>query len=1230
MLALLLSLFPVQDQQPPCHPGLDRVLEFSIPSDAPRLDGRGPAAWTDYRSEFFGSLHMWAESDADLALLVQGAGGETLAEDDDSGGGTTPYRRLTVHVGDVLRIAVARADVEDAHATEAALHLVAAPEADAALAAAKEAKGELDAVEQLTAEGRRGAARHRLRAAIDALLEAEGAAESEAVAGMLWKTGLAAWRLQAIPSARRSWGHLWTHRGRTLPPDHPRLLAAGNNLAIVLRADGDLPAARALFAEMLAVYERTVPEDDDDRVGAELNLAVTSLDMGDAETARASFERVVAVYERTLDDDHPDLLLARRNLGATLKQLGDVHAARKLEEAALASARRILPDDDRELVRAKNNLATTLVSLNELGAAKALQAEVVAAWERLLPPGHPDLLLARANLASTLLEMGETEVARRLVEDALVAAQSGLPENHPTVLRARGTLALTHQRSGDPHTARALEESILATLERDRPEDHQDILHVRMNLACTLYALGHRGRAAALMEQTLERYEGILAENHPLLATARMNLGALRVAAGDAAEGRALLESALEAMERLLPDDHPDLQNARANLALTRALEGDHKAARKLQERVLSVHQQTLPAAHPLVLASRGNLAITLREQGEESAAREHFASILDAYEATHPADHTDLLRARIHLAVSDAELGEMDALRGTTSALRSGLLAQAQRARTLAAAEAHELLRFGSSALPVLLDLDKLTDVVSPADLFELVETRRLVASSGTALAERMDADPDLARLRSTARARRAALGDLVASTGRGTVDAAQLHERILRLTGERDAAERVIREALAAGGGCASPVTVAAVAAALPAGSAAVGFLRHARERHEEQGERGEPVDHLTAFLVTPEGDCARVQLGPAEEIGALVEGWRRRLGAPIQRGVGVVTPEDGEREIGAALREKLLDPCLQALGDEPPDRLHVVLDDFLHLVPLDALPAGDGLVGDRVGIVIESSFARLIGPPAPHAGDPSLLALGAPHFDAEGEAADSATTVDRGSTLPERFAPLLQTGFEAQSVGELFRQAHGREPVVLRGEAATKGALCAALPGTSYVHVATHGWFAPESLPSALDNRSNRSLGWTPSTLTDRVTGFAPMTLCGLALAGANRGRDDQGRVSGILTAEELCSLDLSSCELAVLSACETNVGIRRAGQGIQSLQAALHSAGARTAITSLWKVDDAATRRLMELFYAYLWIEELPKARALWRAKRDLIAAGHPQRDWAGWVLSGDPD
>jgi CHAT domain-containing protein len=142
---------------------------------------------------------------------------------------------------------------------------------------------------------------------------------------------------------------------------------------------------------------------------------------------------------------------------------------------------------------------------------------------------------------------------------------------------------------------------------------------------------------------------------------------------------------------------------------------------------------------------------------------------------------------------------------------------------------------------------------------------------------------------------------------------------------------------------------------------------------------------------------------------------------------------------------------------------------------------------------------------------------------------------------------------------------------------------------------------------------------------------------MLLCGLALAGANRSEDEVGRTPGLITAEEIGALDLSRCELAVLSACDTNVGVQRAGQGVASLQKALQMAGARSVITSLWKVPDEATKELMLDFYRRLWVEKKPKWQALWEAKTSLRDArderGAPKystRDWAAWVLTGSPE
>jgi CHAT domain-containing protein len=193
------------------------------------------------------------------------------------------------------------------------------------------------------------------------------------------------------------------------------------------------------------------------------------------------------------------------------------------------------------------------------------------------------------------------------------------------------------------------------------------------------------------------------------------------------------------------------------------------------------------------------------------------------------------------------------------------------------------------------------------------------------------------------------------------------------------------------------------------------------------------------------------------------------------------------------------------------------------------------------------------------------------------------------------------------------------------VLTGEEATEDALGVAAGGVRFLHFATHGVFYGDACSEPRTVRGRLS-----SELAEPLSGLAPLSLAGLALAGANSTPDELGRVRGILTAEELSGFDLSSCELAVLSACETNVGERRTGQGIQSLQSALHASGVRTAVTSLWNVRDDETFRVLSEFYRRVWIEREPKARALWSAKRVAYEQRVPLRHWAGWVLSGDPE
>ena len=382
---------------------------------------------------------------------------------------------------------------------------------------------------------------------------------------------------------------------------------------------------------------------------------------------------------------------------------------------------------------------------------------------------------------------------------------------------------------------------------------------------------------------------------------------------------------------------------------------------------------------------------------------------------------------------------------------------------------------------------------------------------------------------------------------------------------------------------------------------------------------------MDSLLAFVVRPDGRVSRIELGPAAEVEALVQDWRAALGRPLEgRGIGGVVDAasgaPGLEDLGRRLRERVLDPVLAAAGEA--HTLHVVLDDVLHLVPLDALPLEDGLLGERIAIHNEVTLARLLALRKEVSSGGGLLAVGGIDYDAEVEAdalaqLDASTPpLERGeggrpgcvpgpgrwgscpflararrrSRSPRSSAPFSSA---KPACSRMPRRPRARSSPRRRRPATCISRRTGGSRARASSQSSTCSPMRPRAAPSSVPRKT--------------LTGFAPETLCGLALAGANRGADSLGRVPGILTAEELASFDLRGCELAVLSACETNVGLRRAGQGIQSLQTALHAAGARTAITSLWKVDDAATRRLFELFYTKLWQEKLGKREALWKAK-----------------------
>ncbi len=175
--------------------------------------------------------------------------------------------------------------------------------------------------------------------------------------------------------------------------------------------------------------------------------------------------------------------------------------------------------------------------------------------------------------------------------------------------------------------------------------------------------------------------------------------------------------------------------------------------------------------------------------------------------------------------------------------------------------------------------------------------------------------------------------------------------------------------------------------------------------------------------------------------------------------------------------------------------------------------------------------------------------------------------------------------------------------------------------AVKSPTYLHIATHGYFLPDS-----EGATGSAFGVHLENANDNA-----LLRSGLLLAGAGNALGYQmpnleSNDNGILTAYEAMNLDLQGTDMVVLSACETGLGDIKDGEGVYGLQRSFLAAGADALVMSLWKVDDAATQELMRNFYANL-VKLKNKRAAFKQAQLQLMKKYKEPYYWGAFVMMG---
>ena len=390
------------------------------------------------------------------------------------------------------------------------------------------------------------------------------------------------------------------------------------------------------------------------------------------------------------------------------------------------------------------------------------------------------------------------------------------------------------------------------------------------------------------------------------------------------------------------------------------------------------------------------------------------------------------------------------------------------------------------------------------------------------------------------------------------------------------------------------------------------------------------------LLAFVIPKNGSMRLVQLGDVSPISKLSLEWRKEI---VDSAVRKSTSPSRARQ---ELRKLIWEPLESTLKGVK--TVVICPDSEFCLLPFAALPGRTPhryLLEDYAITTVPSAryLARLqtARPEQNEKRERSMLLIGEVDFSGQ-------------SVFKTPFGPLPGTAREIKEIEVLFQSLwRGSKLTIATGGAPTEDFFRRMANQHQYVHLATHGFF------STADRRpSERKIQQQLETFVEQ---YLEGLSSGVALGGANRPLPypltDPSADDGLLTSLEISSIDLRNVDLAVLSACETTSGQAPAGEGMLGLQRALQLAGARSTITSLWQVDDAATQVMMVEFYRNLWERKMSKLEALRQAQLSMLNrydlgsqelksdvkrqnssnAGNTDRRlppyyWASFVLSGD--
>ncbi len=925
---------------------------------------------------------------------------------------------------------------------------------------------------------------------------------------------------------------------------------------------------------------------------------------------------VVEIQKKVLGAKHPDYAKSLERLAIYNSELGNYVEAIRLGTEAMEIQKKVFGPEHPDYAVSLKLLALCNYELGNNSDAIRLETEAMEIQKKVLGVYHPDYVNSLESLAENNSKLGNNSDAIRLETEAVEIKKNVLGHEHPDYAKSLERLAIYNSELGNYVEAIRLGTEAMEIQKKVLGLEHPDYVGSLSNLSNHYYCLGNYVEAIRLGTEAMEIEKKVFGFEHPHYAITLHNLALYNSKLGNYVESIRLVTEAMEIKKKVFGLEHPEYAGSLNNLALDYSHLGNYEEAVRLGTKAMEILKKNLGIEHPNYARSLVCLAVYNSELGNYVEAIRLVTEAMEIQKKVLGVEHPDYAESLENLAIYNSSLGKYTiAVKNLSMALkimetkiiRCFSELSSQRRNHFWNQEKYHFLRnlplmsFKTrSSILIPLVYDKAALFAKGILLNTEMEMKKLIEESGdSSLIE------DYQKL-------------LLNYEIYNKQTALPISKRYL----DTDSLNQVIQKQ----------------EDNLVSKSKAYGdFTRNLRLTWKDVQHALSDEDIAIEFLDFPVGNDSvmyvALTLKKEYDSPRMIPLFELRQLKVINENTYYRSPSLSEL-IWGPLKEELTD--VRNVYFSPSGELHRIGIEYLPL-------SGEEYVFDKYQMHRLSSTRQIVLDKKQSTRKQAVI-YGGIDYDTSLNMALS----DKGSSTITQIPVfnmvhvdslsvrgsreyLEGTKVEADNIAANLKQHRWECNYYSGAEGTEESFKMMSGNSPSLLHIATHGFYMTQE-----DARIEQELALLESNVLmgdslHIIREDKPMTRSGLLMSGCNHALNHESIPEdvddGILTAQEIASLDLRGLDLVVLSACETGLGDIASGEGVFGLQRGFKKAGASTIIMSLWEVSDKATETLMTTFYHH-YLNGMTKYDAFTTAREKLRQNCPPRQnrpDWAAFII-----